>query len=279
YLRHGTVESREPLELTESPIDQVVAYVCASRTLDVIRFRTGCRLARQPDRAFGDLTLRQPAPLRDAFDRLAITVARCEIHLRVRAGRVGPQHLVDLAHGFDEAAPVDGREETQTADGVADRYLVGRLVLVARLNQLVRREARFGQSLLDPAERKAEDGALPLQEADELGYEWRGHGRIRARHVREHQDEILGVVLDGRDHPAGPDFREVTVDPASRDPQRHPAEVLDQRETQHDRDRPELAEVKRRHAFIAGDKALQSLQVDPPVSVRDRLERDLIDAG
>ena len=116
-----------------------------------------------------------------------------------------PQHLVDLTHGFDEAAPVDGREETQAADRVADRDLVGRLVLVARLHQLVRSQAIGSTSRCSiQLSASAEDGALPLQETHEFGYEWRGHGRIRARHVRDHQDQVLGVVLDGRDHPARP---------------------------------------------------------------------------
>ena len=101
------MESRQPLELTQSSIEEVVAYVCPPRVLEVIGASASRGVARQPDRRFGDFTLRFPAPLRDAFDCLAVTVAGCKIHPVVRAGRVGPQNLVDLAHGFDEAAPVD----------------------------------------------------------------------------------------------------------------------------------------------------------------------------
>ena len=73
--------------------------------------------------------------------------------------------------------------------------------------------------------------------------------------------------------------RQVPVDAARRDTQRHAAQVLDQRQAQHDRDRPELAEVQGRDALVRGQEAAQALEVDAPVAMRDRLERDVVDAG
>ena len=61
-------------------------------------------------------------------------------------------------------------------------------------------EARLGQPLLDPGERQRQRGALSLQPARQLGDERAHHRRVRARHVRDHQDQALGIVLGDVHH-------------------------------------------------------------------------------
>ena len=85
---------------------------------------------------------------------VAVAVARGEIHRARRRRRILAQRLLDDAHRLDELAPVHRAEEAQAADAVADRDLVGGLLLGLRLHQLLDRQARLGEPLLDPGERQ-----------------------------------------------------------------------------------------------------------------------------
>ena len=57
-----------------------------------------------------------------------------------------------------------------------------------------------------------------------------------------------------------------------------PAQVLDQRELQHARPRPQLADGERRHALIAVQEVRELRQVEPAVAVAQQLDGDRIDA-
>jgi hypothetical protein len=94
------------------------------------------------------------------------------------------------------------------------------------------------RTLLDPGERQRERGALALQPARELGDERAGHRRVRARHVRGGEDQALGVAAGDLDHAAGPRAGQIALGGAGGDARSHAPQVLDQREAQHDGDRP-----------------------------------------
>ena len=85
-------------ERREALVDQVVADVAFPRVL-----RTG---PREFERTGRDPVLRLAGATRDPLDHPPVPVARPEIHLRVDAGRVGPEDLVDDAQRLDHAAPV-----------------------------------------------------------------------------------------------------------------------------------------------------------------------------
>ena len=57
------------------------------------------------------------------------------------------------------------------------------------------------------------------------------------------------------------------------------AQVFDERQRQHARPRPELADGERRHALVGIEERLEAWQVDPAVAVADQLDRHRIDAG
>ena len=244
----------------------------APRALPVIRIGASRRFVRQPERGFRNLLLRLLAAPGNAFDHPPVAIAGSEVHLGIAVVGVPAQCLVHDAHELDEGAPVDGGEETQAADRVADGDLVGGLDLVARLHQLLSRQAILRQSLLHPGQRQDQGRALALQPTHELGHEGRGHRWFRTRHVCDDQDQALGILVDGGDHRAHPMAREVPFDTPGRDTQRHTAEVLDQGEPQHDRDRPELPEIQWRDAFVCSNETSQARQVDPPVAMRNGLE-------
>ena len=58
---------------------------------------------------------------------------------------------------------VHGAQETETADAVAHRNLVGSQLLVLRAHQLFDGQAGLGQSLFNPGERQSQSRTLALQ--------------------------------------------------------------------------------------------------------------------
>ena len=72
--------------------------------------------AGQFERPGRDPVLRLAGAPRDPLDHAPVPVARPEIHLRVDAGRVRPEDLVDDAQRLDHAAPVLGGEGAERED-------------------------------------------------------------------------------------------------------------------------------------------------------------------
>ncbi len=278
----GPAIPRGLFEGVASCIDQVVADVRPSGPgvlAAPAAARATCgRIAGEAERQLRHLRFGPRAASCDALDDHPVTVARAEIHRGVRAPRVRAQQPVDHAHRFDEIAPVDGRQEPQAADRVAERHLVGRLTAISGLHELLDREAVLDQALLDPAEREHQRRVLALQVAHELRHERRRHRRIRTRHVGDHEDQALRILLDRRDHPARPFVRDVAIVAPGGDAQRDATDVLDQREAQHDRDGPQLAELEARHLLVRREESTQVLERNAPVAVSDRLESDVVDA-
>ncbi len=209
---------------------------------------------------------------------MPVAVTGREVHTAIRVWRVLAQRLLDAAHGLDEYAPVHRAQRAQAPDRVADRNLVCRLLLGFRLHQLFDRQARFGESLLDPGQRQRQGETVILEAAHELGDERAHHRRIRARHVGDHEYQALGIAFrDGR-HLVRPALRLDRVQAGGRDPGADTAQVLDQRQPQHDRNRPELAQRELRDGLVGRDEARERARVDAAVTVGYRLERDVVHA-
>ena len=88
---------------------------------------------------------------------------------------------------------------------------------------------------------------------------------------------LLGSVSHDRLHLIDPAVGEIAIDAARGDVGGDAAQILDQRKPQHDRNRPQLAELERRDRLIRGDEAGEAFRVHAAVAVRDRLERDVVD--
>src|SRR4030095_15620790 len=106
-----------------------------------------------------------------------------ELRRAIERRRVLLQDFLDSADAFDELAPVDRTQEAKAADAVADRHLVGGLLLIFSLDRLCDRRMRSGEPLLDPCQRKGKRRALALQASCELRYVGAPHRWHRARHV------------------------------------------------------------------------------------------------
>ena len=59
---------------------------------------------------------------------------------------------------------------------------------------------------------------------------------------------------------------------------RNAAEILDQRQAQHDGNGPQFAQLQGGDGLVGGDEAAENFRIHPPIAVRDRLQRDVIDA-
>ena len=264
---------RGPFHLRETLPDKVEADVRCPR----IGARGRGGVTGQSDGQVGDFAFGVRAPPGRHLHDVAVVVPRGEVHQRVHASRVLPEGPVDDASRLHEIAPVGGSEEPQAADAVADRNLVGRLLLVLRLHQLLDRERVLRQPLFDPGQRQGERGALPLQATRKLRDERADHRGARPRHVRDHENEALRVLLGDRHHLIGPVVRPVPVHAVGAHPRRHTAEVLQQGEPQHDRDGPQLADAERGHRLVGGDEAAEAADIQAAVAVRNRLEGDVVD--
>ena len=272
-LGAGTASLRRLLELAHALVDQVVADVpCA------IARPAFCRGACQTDRRARHLAFGQRAALRHALRCMAVAIAGNEIHPAIDATRILAQRLLDDAHGLDELAPVRRAQDPQAADAVADGNLIGGLLLVLRLDQLLDRQARFGQSLLDPGQRQGQGGAPALQAARQLRDERADHRRIRARHVRDHQNQALRILLGGFAHLVRPGAGQVSLGTAGGDAHADAAQVLDQRQAQHDGDRPQLAQPEGSDRLVGRHEAAQTFRVHPTVAMRNGLQRDVVHA-
>ncbi len=265
---------RHAFEHRPAAVDEPPADMCLLRPVGA---GTGGSLARQLDRRAGQFVLGQRAVPGHALDRVAIVVARREVHAGVHVGRVLAQRLLHMRQRLDELAPVGRAEQAQAADAVADRHLRGRLVLRLQLHQLLDVLLRVGQVLLDPRQRQRQRGAARVQPARQLGDEGRRHRRVGPRHVGDDQDQPLRVLLGHVEHAVGPAVGELALADRRGDAHGDAAQVLDQRQPQHDRDRPQLAELEHLDGLVRRDEAGQRAAAQATVAMRDGLQRQVID--
>ncbi len=131
---------RRSPELGQAFINEVETNMCRA----IVSVCRGCAFVSQPDRLACNFALGERAGLGYVFDHVTVAVACRKIHFAVYSAGIFAQRLLDHAHGLDELAPVHGTEKSEAADGIADRHLVGGLLLVLRLHQLLNCQAGLG---------------------------------------------------------------------------------------------------------------------------------------
>jgi hypothetical protein len=138
--------------------------------------------------------------------------------------------------------------------------------------------AAVADPLLDPAHRHRQGGTAAVQPAREFGDEGTRHRRRGSRHVGDHQHHVLRILLGRLVQARGPLAGQPPVHGVAHHAHGHAPQVLDQRQPQHDRDRPQLAQLERRHRLVGVDEAAHGLGIDAAVAVRDGLHREVVDA-
>ena len=126
--------------------------------------------ARELHGAPGDVGFRLARALRQLLDRVPVPIAGRKVHLRVRAGGILPQDLLDQADALEEQRPVDRGQQPHARDDVADGELIGGAPLMLGAQHLFRRVALNLERPLQRAPRGRRGRRLvaqPMQELDD----------------------------------------------------------------------------------------------------------------
>ncbi|WP_258401279.1 hypothetical protein [Burkholderia multivorans] len=217
---------------------------------------TGIRLGGRPaactlrrrigDDAAGNLELADGCAAGQRFNRVAIQVARGEIHLR--EARVAAQYLIDQADALEQIGPVHLRNQPHAGDHVAHGQAGGALLMVDGRDNLVRRRAARRQVPMQPRQCRRDGRIGIVQPLNQLHRERIvQYGLLVIGDERLRRDPRLAALAEQaiRER-VGVESRAPVVD----DLIREPSQVLDQHDPQRDRHRPQFADRQRFHGLI-----------------------------
>jgi hypothetical protein len=259
-------ESELALECRAPARDQVIARVLlASRRRVTGLGRPGPGALRRLDRAPGDVDLGVPRAAREIFDRVAVTIARRELHRGEVA--LGAQRLVDETHALEEVRPIDLGQQPHAHDHVANRHVRRALQLMLFADDLVGRRSLTGESFVEPAQCWRHGGILVAKPLDELH-------RERTRQARrfegpQHDGDRLRLATADSEESIRRAVGGLPSRTTGRDPFGRAPKVLDEEDPQRDRDRPELADRQRLDALVGTHETEERSGVEVAVRVRD----------
>ena len=236
-------------------------------------------LRRHGDGRFRRLDLGAAALPGQFLDSVPVAVSRPEIHEGVDARRVAAEHGLGDAERLDEIPPVDGRQGPHAGNAVAGGDVIGRLRLVLALLDLLDGLPAVGQLLFQPVEREPQGGVDAVDVGDQLGDEGRRQGRVRPHEISQRGDELAGGVPEHLEKSFGPQERRVPLATPPSDALGDPVQVLDERQAQHDRDGPQLAQGEGLHLLVRLHETAEVLEVDLPVGMPHQLQHGVVNPG
>ncbi len=255
-------------ERTPAAADQVMTRI-------VFAFFNGSRVA-QRDRVARDVEFGSAGAACDLFDRVAVQVARGEIHFREPAG--GSEHTVHEAHALDDGRPINIGNTAHARDDVAHGDVGAALAQVLFLHHAVDAGALRGKSFLEPA---ADTAGLRILIAQPM-HEFDGERRCERRMLQpSKRDASLGRAgcARRREHQIGKRIGLEPTRPADFYASRSTAQVFDKHDPQRDRSSPQFTDRQRLHALVCAQETPQRLCVETAIRVRDECPRDAEDAG
>ncbi len=261
-------------EQRSASVNEVIPHVGRA----IVASDVGDTVTGELDGPAGHLVLRERALLCDILHHVAIAVTGGKIHVVINVSRVAAEGSLDSAHRLDEFSPIHRREKPKTADTVAHGDLVGRLVLAFELNEFFDGVIGLGKLLLKPAHRQGQARILASQAAGKFRDKRAGERRILADHVGQGQHQVPWLLLGDLQQAVCPEACGVAIPPTCRDPDGHAAQILDQSQTEHDRDRPQFAEFECDDGLVGGHEAAEVLGVHSPIHVRNQFLNDGINA-
>ena len=237
------------LELPAAGANQVIADVRAARR----RACCTCDLPGALHALQRHAQLALAGRLGQLLDRVAIAVAAAEVHPAVDAGRIALQHLLDQADALEELAPVERRDQAQAADQVGHRTPARPPDAVLRRGSRPRSSRR-----VPPAPHRAR-AAAPRRSRRSRARALQQPGDERRMHLRRPLAGARGRVSSAAASRSACHAMRARLGEhvAAR------AQVIDQRELQRARPRPQLAHRQRRDRLEGGDESLQPLRVEP----------------
>lgn len=190
--------------------------------------------------------------------------------------RIVTKGLLDRAFSFDELPPIHRIDQGQTRDAVPHRDPIGALRAAVCFQEPRRARAPFHQLLFDPRDDESHDRSLFLEPSEELIDE-----RSRKRHVRRSQlgedtrqtlRRLVGRLLQA----SGPGDRRVAILATAGDARDNAAQILEKRQSQHDRERPELADAQRLDTLVGRHETRDRFRIDTAIDVGDQLEGHVV---
>ena len=196
---------------------------------------------------------------------------------RVRRGRIFAKHLLDDIDALEKERPVDRGHEPHCVDQIADGELVGRFPLVFETQHFVCRIILLLQCAVERLPGWSVGEWLIAQPLEELDDESGGEAAVRSPAILQH----LGHLAVAPGFFRKPDVPATSLLPrAARldDPIREPPKFLDERQSQHQWDRPGLADRQLRGALIRAREIDDGPEVDSTGGVRHELAREHVNA-
>ena len=138
----------------------------------------------------------------------------------------------------------------KTADAVAERDLIGGLLLPLDLHELLDGDGLLGQVGVRATSRATPSPGFALGAGGRIRPRTRCPSPGRTRHLRHDEDQALGVLFHGLDHLIGPGIGFVSMQTGGGHARGDAPQVLDQRQAKHDRNGPQLSERERRDGLV-----------------------------
>ncbi len=263
------------LDLLAALAEQPPAHVPAQHVAGVL----GERASRTLQQVVGELDLARARALAQTLENVPIPVARREVHRSVRIDGIEPQDSLDHRDGLEEVRPVERVEEAQRADRVGDRDLIGGLALLVTNGLAI--EAKPARREL-PREPTVDRLGAELGSLETLRQPQEEHQRIGARVLLQFDQkprQTHRVFLLYQAQALGPGVGGLLVAVGVHDDAGEPPKVLHQRDSQHDRHGPALADRERGDLLVRLHVAEKAVALEPGVGVGDQTDRELVDAG
>ena len=219
---------------------------------------------RHGDRAPRNLPLGGTRPARQLLNCAAINIAGGEIHLFERL--LGAQNPVYRAEVFKQVFPIDIGDAAQTGDNIAHRHSAGALNGMLQRHHGINVGGLFGQTLVQPRQRRGNTGVLIPQPVHQLN-----RHRGRQRHVlilKNHLERFRRNAARSK-QPVCDSIGRVALAAAAADAFRQPAQVFNQHNPQRDRNRPQLANRQWLNFLIGAHIIEQALAIKIAVRMRD----------
>ena len=132
------------------------------------------------------------------------------------------------------------------------------------------------QFLFDPGLYKGHGRPLGLQPVVKFLYKGCSERNIGMCKLGQQLDQLLRIAFSRDEHAVSPGNGHIAFFAPLRDAHTHPAQVFQQRQLQHDRKRPQFAQLQGFNGLIGGDELGHIIAVDPTVHVGNQLQRQII---
>ncbi len=132
--------------------------------------------------------------------------------------------------------------------------------------------------MLDPGLDERHGGALGLEPGVELFHERRGQRHVGVGERGQQLDQLLGFALGGLEHAVRPEDRRIAFLATTGYAYRDATKILEQRQLQHDRKCPQLAQEQGMGSLVGSDELGAVVATDTSIRVRDQLQREIVNA-